>query len=221
VIRHDSPQHESCRESYHAPTAPSRAELREQGSRFLALLEPVRDEASARERVAAIAREHPGATHCCFAWRLGQPPRERSVDAGEPAGTAGVPILRVLRGAGLSDALLVVVRWYGGTKLGKGGLARAYAAAAGGAVEQAVVEERVPTALLRAEAPYAAVGALQRLVSPPRVVLHSTAYGERVEVVLEVHRNHVPAILDALRDLGIQPTVLSEDREQATDPARA
>ncbi|HUP23817.1 MAG TPA: DUF1949 domain-containing protein [Thermoanaerobaculia bacterium] len=118
------------------------------------------------------------------------------------------------------DALLVVVRWYGGIKLGKGGLARAYAAVAGGAVEQAVVEERAPTALLCAEAPYAAVGALQRLVSPPGVVLHSAAYGERVEVVLEVHLDRVPAILEALRNLGIQPAILSEVGEQASDPAR-
>ena len=75
------------------------------------------------------AASYPTPPHHCWAWRLGAPPRERSSDAGEPAGTAGVPMLQVLRGAGLSDVLAVVVRWFGGTKLGKGGLARAYAAA--------------------------------------------------------------------------------------------
>ena len=77
----------------------------------------------------AARASFPDATHHCFAWRLGWPPAERAADAGEPAGTAGQPILRALRGAGLTDVVVVVVRWFGGTKLGKGGLARAYAGA--------------------------------------------------------------------------------------------
>jgi uncharacterized YigZ family protein len=194
--------------SYRAPAAPARGELREQGSRFLALLEPVRDEAAARERVAALGREHAGATHCCFAWRIGQPPRERSSDAGEPAGTAGVPILRVLRGAALSDAVLVVVRWFGGVKLGKGGLARAYAGAARAALEVAATTTRSPTAWLRIAAPFAAVGAVQRLVHPPQVELRDASYGERAELVLEVHLDRLDVLLDALRRLGLEPTVL-------------
>src|SRR5687768_18408079 len=116
--------------SYTAPAGESRAEIREKGSRFLAVIGPAADEAAAKARLATLEREFPDATHHCWAWRLGSPPRERSSDAGEPAGTAGVPILQVLRGAGLSDAQAVAVRWFGGTRLGKGGLARAYAAAA-------------------------------------------------------------------------------------------
>src|SRR5205085_1574089 len=83
---------------------------------------PAADEAAAKALLSALEREMPNATHHCWAWRLGSPPRERGADAGEPAGTAGMPILQVLRGAGLSDVMAVVVRWYGGVKLGKGGL---------------------------------------------------------------------------------------------------
>jgi len=130
--------------SYAAPLDESRAEIREKGSRFLAVIGPAMDEAAARAALGTLEREFPDATHHCWAWRLGSPARERSSDAGEPAGTAGIPMLQVLRGAGLSDVLAVVVRWFGGTKLGKGGLARAYAAAAREALAALPVLEHVP-----------------------------------------------------------------------------
>ncbi|HEY4561963.1 MAG TPA: YigZ family protein, partial [Thermoanaerobaculia bacterium] len=95
--------------AYAAPAGESRAEIREKGSVFLAVLGPAADEAAARALLAGLEKEFPDATHHCWAWRLGVPPRERSADAGEPAGTAGVPILQVLRGAGLSDVMAVVV----------------------------------------------------------------------------------------------------------------
>ena len=80
--------------SYLAPGGEARAEIREKGSRFLAVAGPAADEAAARDLLAGLERELPGATHYCWAWRLGEPARERSADAGEPAGTAGMPILQ-------------------------------------------------------------------------------------------------------------------------------
>ncbi|HEV2846885.1 MAG TPA: YigZ family protein, partial [Thermoanaerobaculia bacterium] len=153
--------------SYLAPGGEARAEIREKGSRFLAVAGPAADEAAARELLASLEREFSDATHQCWAWRLGEPPRERSADAGEPAGTAGMPILQVLRGAGLSAVMAVVVRWFGGTKLGKGGLARAYAAAAREALQALPVIHRVPTVWLTLEVPYEKVGAVKRLIRPP------------------------------------------------------
>ncbi|HBL28599.1 MAG TPA: hypothetical protein DD490_17325, partial [Acidobacteria bacterium] len=136
-------------------------------------------------------------------WRLGDPPRERSSDAGEPAGTAGVPILQVLRGAGLSDVVAVVVRWYGGTKLGKGGLARAYAGATRDALPLLPVALRVPTERLALRVPYEKVGAVKRLVHPPEVELEGEEYGAEARLVLAVHEGRVAALRDALADLGI------------------
>ena len=205
---------------YHAPLAPSGGELREQGSRFLALLEPIASEEAARARVAAIARDHAGATHCCFAWRIGEPALERSSDAGEPAGTAGPPILRVLRGRHLSDALLVVVRWFGGVKLGKGGLARAYAAAALAAAEAARLEPRAPSRLLRVVAAYGAVGAVQRLLHPPYVVLREATYGERAELWLEVHADQLEALREALSDLKVDHAEPSQSAGASRAKAR-
>ncbi len=113
------------------------AEIKVQRSRFLAWAAPADDEETARAVVAEAARRHHDARHVCWAWRLGRSPSplETRNDAGEPSGTAGEPILAALRRAGLIDCVGVVMRWFGGVKLGTGGLARAY----GEAMEAALV----------------------------------------------------------------------------------
>jgi uncharacterized YigZ family protein len=186
---------------YPAPAGEGRGEIREKGSRFLAWIGPAADEDAARAALADLARRHPDATHHCWAWRIGWPPRERSADAGEPSGTAGVPILQVLRGAGLSDVLAVVVRWFGGTRLGKGGLARAYAAAAREALAALPVAERVSTVRISLRVPYERVGAVKRLIRPPEVELESEEYGEQASLVLAVHEDRREALAAALADL--------------------
>lgn len=189
--------------AYAAPAGESRAEIREKGSVFLAAIGPAADEAAARALLAGLEKEFPDATHHCWAWRLGSPPRERSADAGEPAGTAGVPILQVLRGAGLSDVMAVVVRWFGGTRLGKGGLARAYAAATRDALQGLPVLQKVPTARVAIEVPYEKVGAVKRLLRPPEVELEAEEYGAAARLVLAVHEEREEALREALAQLGI------------------
>lgn len=104
-------------------------------SRFRAALHRVEDEESAVAFLAEVRKRHWSATHHCTAWRLGPGgARSRTSDGGEPAGTAGVPMLEVLTRRGLTDTVAVVTRWFGGTKLGAGGLVRAY----GRAVSEAV-----------------------------------------------------------------------------------
>lgn len=103
------------------------AEIEVKRSRFHCTLARVEDETAARAVVERLRREHWDARHTCSAFVLG--PRgevQRSSDDGEPAGTAGAPMLEVLRGAGVSDTVAVVTRWFGGTLLGAGGLVRAY-----------------------------------------------------------------------------------------------
>ncbi|HEV2852454.1 MAG TPA: YigZ family protein [Thermoanaerobaculia bacterium] len=190
--------------AYAAPAGESRAEIREKGSRFLAVVAPAADEGAAKAVLAALEREFPDATHHCWAWRLGSPPRERGSDAGEPAGTAGVPMLQVLRGAGLSDVMAVVVRWFGGTKLGKGGLARAYAAAVREALPGLPLAARVPTARVAFAIPYEKVGAVKRLLRPPEVELEAEEYGAAARLVLAVHEERLAAVRETLADLGIE-----------------
>ena len=189
--------------SYPAPAGESWGEVREKGSRFLAWIGPAAGEEAAKAALDGLVRQYPDATHHCWAWRLGSPPRERSSDAGEPSGTAGVPILQVVRGAGLSDVLAVVVRWFGGTRLGKGGLARAYAAAAREALAGLPVAQRVPTVRIALQVPYERVGAVKRLIHPPEVELESEEYAEAAQLVLAVHEERRDVLREALADLGI------------------
>jgi uncharacterized YigZ family protein len=179
------------------------SELRELGSRFFAFVAPAADVAAAEAFVEALRKRYPDATHHCFAWRVGEPPVERSSDDGEPGGTAGAPMLQALRTAELADVVAVVVRWFGGTKLGKGGLVRAY----GGAVRAAL--ERLPVALERrrvrfvVELPFERIGAVRRLIRPPEVELASERWGERVELELAVVDERASALADALAGLGV------------------
>ena len=159
---------------------PARAELRQRGSRFVGSLAPAVDASAAEAFAAAVARELAGATHHCRAQRLLDPEsgatRDLASDAGEPAGTAGRPILDALSGAGLVNAVLVVSRWFGGVKLGKGGLARAYAAAARAAIAGAPVARLAVFRRVEVGVPYpyagsvaaasARFGALMEAVSP-------------------------------------------------------
>lgn len=197
-----SPSSEADPGAYPTPASPAEAELRERGSRFLARLVPVEGEAAAEAELEAIRQARGSATHQCWAWRLGWPPAERSSDAGEPAGTAGVPILRALQGAGVSDCLLVVSRWFGGTKLGKGGLARAYAAAAAACLEGARLVERVDTTRFEVELPYDRLGGLERLLDAPWVTIREQRFGERVRFELEVETRRADSFRAAVADLG-------------------
>ena len=190
--------------AYRAPACEVRAELRERKSRFLAVVTPVADEIVAQEHLAAVRAEFPDATHHCWAWRLGARGAERSSDDGEPAGTAGPPILHVLRGAELSGVLAVVVRWFGGVKLGKGGLVRAYGDATRLALEELPVMWVVPAERLVVELPYPQLGAVKRLIRPPQVELVTEQYGEAVRLELVVHRHLQPEIEEALAALGIE-----------------
>ncbi|MEM7051669.1 MAG: YigZ family protein [Acidobacteriota bacterium] len=189
--------------TYRAPRAAVRAELREKGSRFLCVLAPADSRPAAVAALEAIRREFPDATHHCFAWRLGARTEERSSDDGEPAGTAGLPILRVLQGAELSDVLAVVVRWFGGTKLGKGGLVRAYGGAAREAIAHLATVERAPTVAGRVEVSYELLGAVHRLVRPPAVERLGEEFGERVRVELRVRLDELEVVEASLADLGL------------------
>ena len=122
-------------------TAPCSCKLREKASVFLTELHPAN---SAEERTAILAKLRKrdfDATHHCSAWREGAPLRAQGADDdGEPSGTAGPPMLRVLEGADLTDLLAVCIRWFGGTKLGTGGLVRAYTEGLQGAIAEATAQ---------------------------------------------------------------------------------
>ena len=112
-------------------------------------------------------------------------------------------MVQVLRGREISDVVAVVARWYGGVKLGKGGLARAYAEAVRLAADELVLTERAPRNRLRLTLPYERVGGIKRLIHPPEIELVDQTYGEQVRITLSVHESHLSDLEGILAGLGV------------------
>ena len=142
-------------------------ELRVKASRFLARVFRADDAATADAAVAGVRRRFHDASHHCWAFRVGAPEStlERSEDDHEPSGTAGPPILAAISGAGVRDALVVVSRWFGGTKLGTGGLVRAYGDSAHAALEAAPRRHVWLEARLVVECAWPDVGAVEAVIA--------------------------------------------------------
>ncbi len=170
------------------------------GSRFIATAVPVSDEAAAKDALAGLRAEMPDATHHCSAWRLASPSLERAHDDGEPGGSAGRPILAQLQGRGLVNAAVIVTRYYGGTKLGVGGLVRAYGGAAAAVLDAAQTEPYVPKLGLRIVHGYPDADVVERLLTEANVTHSSIDYGTDVRRVVEVPRDRVDQLEDTLRD---------------------
>jgi uncharacterized YigZ family protein len=175
--------------SYLVPAGDASAWLEVKRSRFLATVTRVHTEAAARAVVEAARREHWDARHHCSAFVLG--PRgeiARSSDDGEPAGTAGAPMLEVLRGAadgrGVSDVVAVVTRWFGGVLLGAGGLVRAYGDAVRAALEVSGTVERRLLVLSSVTVGHAVAARLENDLRNRGVVVHDVAYGAAVTLTL-------------------------------------
>lgn len=150
------------------------SQLREKASRFIAYAFPIRDEAHFKERLEAIAGIHHDSRHLCYAWVLGSSgERHRANDAGEPNGTAGRPILIRIQGAGLTQCAVVVVRYFGGTLLGKAGLVKAYGEAAAMALQDAGTSVELLRQAVRVVCSYAQLEALRaQVIRASGEVLH-------------------------------------------------
>lgn len=162
-------------------------ELETRRSRFRATLVRTDDEEAARTAVAAARRAHPDARHHCSAYIVEIPdanPVERSSDDGEPPGTAGMPMLDVLRASGLTNATVVVTRWFGGVKLGTGGLVRAYSAATDLVVAAAPRVRPVRRTVFAIDLDHAAAGRVQADLVARGVEITDATWAERVTLQL-------------------------------------
>jgi uncharacterized YigZ family protein len=194
---------------------PGTAELRIRGSSFFALAAPSRSEEEARAVLGERQRRFHDATHNCSAWLLRGGIR-RANDDGEPSGSAGAPILATIEGAGVVDCTVVVTRYFGGIKLGVGGLVRAYGDAAAQALGAAPRLTGLRAARLRVRYPYAHTAAVMRSVERAETyeVEHGYSAGGRGgEISLSVPLAAVPQVMDFLSDAtagGVVPTVVEE-----------
>ncbi|MCR5664046.1 MAG: YigZ family protein [Oscillospiraceae bacterium] len=157
------------------------SELVEKRSRFLGHLRPATSEEEARAFIEKVKKEHYDARHNCWCYRIG-PSVERYSDDGEPQGTAGVPMLEVLRREGVTDAVCVVTRYFGGVLLGAGGLLRAYTQSAKDALDAAGLCVVRPWEALLLSCPYALLERMKLETAAFDGVVEDCAYGAEVEL---------------------------------------
>ena len=163
---------------YQTPLKTHVAELEERRSKFIAHLVP---QAQFADRLAALKRDHRKAAHVVTAFRrMGKDHRieEGCSDDGEPSGTSGMPVLKVLQGANLVDAGIAVVRYFGGTKLGTGGLSRAYGGVAKRAVEGATLTEWIALRRKQINCDFSSAVELERFIANNGLTVLDRTYGE-------------------------------------------
>lgn len=194
---------ETPEDSYLTLAAPAEASLRERSSRFLAYAYPVCSEEEIRERLDALRKRYYDATHHCYAWRLGpRGERFRANDDGEPSGTAGRPILGQMLSHGITECLIVVVRYFGGTKLGVPGLIAAYKEAAAAVIAAAGITERTVDRTFRVQFPYEAMNDIMRIVKDEQPAVRSQEFGNLCTVTLAIRAGRAEALLDKLHKVG-------------------
>lgn len=169
-------------------------ELEIKKSRFICHLKQVTTETDAQTFIQAVKKEHSKANHNCVAYLIGEQDEiQRAYDDGEPSGTAGVPMLEVLKKKQLKNVVVVVTRYFGGIKLGAGGLIRAYGKAVSqGLVEIGVVERRLHTQITVVVA-YPASGKLENSLREANYTIKDVLYSEVVSFVCLVDQEHLNA----------------------------
>jgi uncharacterized YigZ family protein len=190
----------------------SSAEIEAKRSRFIAHLARVSTEEEARAFVDMIRKQHWDARHNCSAFVLGPTGAvARSNDDGEPAGTAGAPMLEVLRGAGVSDAVVVVTRYFGGILLGAGGLVRAYGDAVRAGLDEAGLLERRLLGVWQLTVDHADAGRIENELRSRDVLVRDVDYGERVTLRLATDRADLDTLVHELTAGAVSPVRTGEE----------
>ncbi|MDX5422514.1 MAG: YigZ family protein [Hymenobacteraceae bacterium] len=176
-------------DTYRTIAAPSEGLYKEKGSKFIALAYPVYSEEEVKEILAGLRKQYYDARHHCYAYSLGaDKSRYRANDDGEPNHSAGDPILGQIRSADLSNVLVVVIRYFGGTKLGVSGLIHAYKTATAEALAAATIEERHETALLQVHFAYPQMNDVMSLVKEYDLGVKEQQFELDCRMTLEVRK---------------------------------
>lgn len=179
---------------------PAHSEIIIKKSRFIGCVQPMADRASAQAHVDALWKQHPGAAHICWALLAGG--QSAAVDDGEPGGTAGRPMLDVLRHQDLEGVLATVVRYFGGVKLGAGGLVRAYTDCVAQALLTAHKVQLQRMATLQCLVPYALEGLLRREIEAAGAELLDVQHGSLVTLQLRLPEAQASAFVQRVNDHG-------------------
>lgn len=170
-------------------------------SKFIARAVHITTEEEAQAYLRDGKKQYWDARHNCYAYRLGvNSEKQKSSDDGEPSGTAGKPILEVLKNKGLTNTLIVVTRYFGGIKLGTGGLIRAYGTAAVAALDNAIIEDYIDCRILYLQTDYSFLSATERLLPDFEAVITKRDFADFVGLTVEVPEDKADEYLLALRD---------------------
>jgi len=201
---------------YRVPSGRHRLEIVVARSRFIATADNVPSVDATRAFLADVRAEMPDATHHVYAFRVGfgNSVTEGMSDDGEPSGTAGPPALAVVRGVGIGDVMVVITRYFGGTKLGTGGLVRAYSEAARGVLRELPTEEKIPRCTLLIEMPYSLYAQVKRLLLEYRAAVLDERFTADVAVTASVALADADRLSAQVVDLSggkVAPVVLDTD----------
>ncbi len=193
----------AAEDTYRTLAAPAEAASRERSSKFLAYAWPVGSEEEIRGHLDTLRKRYYDATHVCYAWRLG--PRGeafRANDDGEPSGTAGKPILGQLLSAGVTDTLIAVVRYFGGTKLGVPGLIATYRESAADVLAAARIVECTVDRILQADFPYVAMNAVMRVVKEEQPRILAQQFDNLCTMRFRIRESRADLFVERLRKAG-------------------
>ena len=184
------------------PVGPDSAEISVKASRFIAQLHLIDNQNQVKEIISGLRQEHPGANHIVWAFILGS---DRSIfgysDDREPKGSAGRPVFEVLKGSGISNTLITVVRYFGGTRLGTGGLARAYSDSAKAVLEKIRTKENIEMATLSFMIEYSAFENIKHAIEEIGGSISQEDFGEKISLSVEVPQTEKANILKKLQDI--------------------
>ncbi len=195
---------------YYTVTKISRHEIRVKRSVFIGTIAPAATREEAEQFVARIRKEFHDATHNCFAYRI-DPQTFRYSDDGEPAGTAGRPILQALEHHRLLRTVLVVTRYFGGIKLGTGGLARAYGQCAEDTIAHASPTPIVFYDTWRVRFPYEFTGTVQQYLQRSQARIRNSEYSDWVTLTVEIPRAEAHPLKERLREAGAGKIEIQEN----------
>jgi uncharacterized YigZ family protein len=199
---------------YYTINVPARSEIKVKGSRFIAETGLAGSVGEVDELLRAVRKREHAATHHCYAWRvgLGDAMEFKYSDDGEPSGTAGRPIYEALCGRHLTNVLLVVTRYFGGTKLGTGGLARAYGQAAAAVLGQSGVKENHITETIQVELDFSQYDQLLKTVHRLGATQRRADFSDRVVAELEIRRSKADELASEVAELSNGKAIITRGK---------
>lgn len=188
---------------YYTAATEAVVETKIKGSRFIGQVYLCRDDIGAKEVLERTRKKFHDATHNCYAWKvgLGRELQFKYSDDGEPGGTAGKPIYDQIDGAGLTDIIVIVTRYFGGTKLGTGGLTHAYSECAAEVIKKAGAVEKFITGMINVTLDFADYNAVERAVHGADGAIVQSEFSDKVNLTIEIRLSKLEALKERLTDI--------------------